>query len=156
MFKSIDEIDKFSYEDCVLTGMEWAEDGLLFEVEALIVRENNSQNSNFTESYAGPAVIKLVDGRITDVIKTGFKYYDADGQLLKTVPDEAESPLVWESLFKTFPGNYLPSLEAVDDGYIIEIEMSEEDGTQGNSYLLKIEASSVIVTWDKYLNRVGR
>jgi hypothetical protein len=156
MFKSIDEIDKFSYEDCVLTGMEWAEDGLLFEVEALIVRENNSQNSNFTESYAGPAVIKLVDGRITDVIKTGFKYYDADGQLLKTVPDEAESPLVWESLFKTFPGNYLPSLEAVDDGYIIEIEMSEEDGTQGNSYLLKLEASSVIVTWDKYLNRVGR
>ena len=156
MFKSIDEIDKFSYEDCVLTGMEWAEDGLLFEVEALIVRENNSQNSNFTESYAGPAVIKLVDGRITDVIKTGFKYYDADGQLLKTVPDEAESPLVWESLFKTFPGNYLPSLEAVDDGYIIEIEMSEEDGTQGNSYLLKLEASSAIVTWDKYLNRVGR
>jgi hypothetical protein len=156
MFKSIDEIDKFSYEDCVLTGMEWAEDGLLFEVEALIVRENNSQNSNFTESYAGPAVIKLVDGRITDVIKTGFKYYDADGQLLKIVPDEAESPLVWESLFKTFPGNYLPSLEAVDDGYIIEIEMSEEDGTQGNSYLLKAEASSVIVTWDKYLNRVGR
>ena len=156
MFKSIDEIDKFSYEDCVLTGMEWAEDGLLFEVEALIVRENNSQNSNFTESYAGPAVIKLVDGRITDVIKTGFKYYDADGQLLKTVPDEAESPLVWESLFKTFPGNYLPSLEAVDDGYIIEIEMSEEEGTKGNSYLLKLEASSVIVTWDKYLNRVGR
>ena len=144
MFKSIDEIDKFSYEDCVLTGMEWAEDGLLFEVEALIVRENNSQNSNFTESYAGPAVIKLADGRITDVIRTGFKYYDA------------ESPLVWESLFKTFPGNYLPSLEAVDGGYIIEIEMSEEDGTQGNSYLLKIEASSVIVTWDKYLNRVGR
>ena len=156
MFKSIDEIDKFSYEDCVLTGMEWAEDGLLFEVEALIVKENNSQNTNFTESYAGPAVIKLVDGRITEVTKTGFKYYDADGQLLKTVPDEDESPLVWESLFKTFPGNYLPSLEAADDGFIIEIEMSEEDGTQGNSYLLKIEASSVIITWEKYLNRVGR
>ena len=156
MFKSIDEIDKFSYEDCVLTGMEWAEDGLLFEVEALIVRENNSQNTNFTESYVGPSVIKLVDGRVTDVIKTGFKYYDADGQLLKTIPDEAESPLVWESLFKTFPGNYLPSLEAVDGGYLLEIEMSEEDGTQGNSYLLKIEASSAIVTWDKYLNRVGR
>ncbi len=156
MFKCIDEIDKFSYDYCVSTGMEWAEDGLLFEVEALIVRENNSQNSNFTESYAGPAVIKLVDGRITDVIKTGFKYYDADGHLLKTVPDEAESPLVWESLFKAFPGNYLPSLEASDGGFIIEIEMSEEDGTQGNSYLLKAEASSVIVTWDKYLNRVGR
>jgi len=156
MFKSIDETDKFSYEDCVLAGMEWAEDGILFEVEALIVRENNSQNSNFTESYAGPAVIKFVAGRITDVVRVGFKYYDADGQLLKTVPDENESPLVWESLFKKFPGNYLPALDKGDGVYTVEIEMSEEDGTQGNSYLLNIEASGVVITWDKYLNRVGR
>ena len=96
MFKSIDEIDKFSYEDCVLTGMEWAEDGLIFEVEALIVKENNSQNSNFTESYAGPATIKLVDGRITDVIKTGFKYYDAERIIMgKKMKEHLPFAMAW-------------------------------------------------------------
>ncbi|MBR5993231.1 MAG: hypothetical protein IK018_05460 [Lachnospiraceae bacterium] len=156
MFKSIDETDKFSYEDCVLTGIEKAEDGLIMDVEALIVRENNSQNTNFTESYAGPTAIKFVDGKITDIVKAGFKYYDADGRLIKEVPDEPVVKPQWESLIKTFDGNYLPALDKGDGRYTVEIEMSEDDGTQGNSYLLNIEASGVVITWDRYLNRVGR
>lgn len=156
MFKSIDETDKFSYEDCVLIGIEKAEDGLIMDVEALIVRENNSQNTNFTESYAGPTAVKFVDGKITDIVKVGFKYYDADGRLIKEVPDEPVVKPQWESLIKTFDGNYLPALDKGDGRYTVEIEMSEEDGTQGNSYLLTIEASGVVITWDKYLNRVGR
>lgn len=156
MFKSIDEIERFSYEDCVLTGMERAEDGLILDVEALIVKENNSQNTNFTESYAGPSVIKFVDGKVIKVIKVGFKYYNADGFLIKTVPDELIPESEWSSLFKTFSGNYLPYIGIGDNCYDIEIEMSEEDGTQGNSYLIIVDASSVIISWDKYLNRVGR
>ena len=156
MFKSIDETERFSYEDCVLTGMERAEDGLILDVEALIVKENNSQNTNFTESYAGPAKIKLVDSKITNLIKVGFKYYNADGLLIKTVPDERIDESGWNSLLESFPGNYLADIEAGNGYYVIVIEMSEEDGTQGNSYLIKADASSVIITWDKYLNRVGR
>ena len=102
MFKSIDETDRFSYEDCVLTGIDSAEDGLIFDVEALIVKENNSQNTNFTESYAGPAKIKFVDGNIIKLIKVGFKYYNADGLLIKSVPDEFLAESEWSALLKTF------------------------------------------------------
>ena len=156
MFKSIDETDRFSYEDCVLTDMEKAEDGLILDVVALIVKENNSQNTNFTESYAGPSKIKFVGGKILKLIKVGYKYYNADGLLIKSVPDELVEESEWASLFKSFPGNYLPYIGIGNDCYDIEIEMSEEDGTQGNSYIIVVDASSVIITWDKYLNRVGR
>lgn len=156
MFKSIDETDKFSYTDCVISDIEKAEDGLIFNLEALIVKENNSQNSNFTESFAGPSKIKFVDGKLKDIVKVGFKYYNADSVLIKEVPDEPVVKVEWESLLKTIPGNYLPGIEKKENTYICEVEMSEEDGTQGNSYLLSIEATSVIVTWDKYLNRVSR
>ena len=88
MFKSIDETDKFSYTDCVISDIEKAEDGYIFNVEALIVKENNSQNSNFTESFAGPSKIKFVDGKLKDIVKVGFKYYNADSVLIKEVPDE--------------------------------------------------------------------
>ncbi len=156
MFKSVDETEKFSYTDCVISDIEKAEDGLVFCVEALIVKENNSQNTNFTESFAGPAKIKFVDAKLTDITKVGFKYYNADSVLIKEVPDEPVNKLEWDSLLKAIPGNYLPSLEKEGNSYLLEAEMSEEDGTQGNSYLLKIEAKSVIVTWEKYLNRVSR
>lgn len=110
MFKSIDETDKFSYTDCVISDIEKAEDGLIFYVEALIVKENNSQNSNFTESFAGPSKIKFVDGKLKDIVKVGFKYYNADSVLIKEVPDEPVVKLEWESLLKTIPGNYLPGI----------------------------------------------
>jgi len=156
MFKSIDETDRFSYEDCVLTGMERAEDGLIFDVEALIVKENNSQNTNFTESYAGPTRIKFVGGKVIKLIKVGYKYYNADGLLIKSVPDELVPESEVSSLLETFPGNYLPYIGIGNACYDVEIEMTEEDGTQGNSYIIVLDASSVIITWDKYLNRVGR
>lgn len=156
MFKSINEYDKFSYDDCVLSNISNAEDGILLETEALIVKANNSQNSNFTESYAGPSVIKFENGKINRIRKAGFKYYNADNVLIKEVPDEEISKPLWGSLIKSFSGNYLPSIEKTDEGYLFEVEMSEEDGTQGNSYLIEVSCKDFIVTFEKYLNRVQK
>lgn len=156
MFKSIDEIDKFDFEDCVLSGFSKAEDGFLLSVEALIIRANNSQNTNFTDSYSGPTEIKLNNASIKEILKAGFRYYDADGKLIKEVPDEPVSKPEWGSLIKSFEGNYLPGISFEGDTYTVEVEMIDEDGTQGNTYLLKIEAEGVVVTWEKYLNRVQR
>ena len=83
MFKSIDETDKFSYTDCVISDIEKAEDGYIFNVEALIVKENNSQNSNFTESFAGPSKIKFVDGKLA----VDFHIIVAYGVSIRTVAE---------------------------------------------------------------------
>jgi len=157
MFKSVDELNQLCFDDCVISGIEKAEDGLVFEVEALIIKPNNSQNTNFTESYAGTTAIKISDAKITDLIKCGYKYYNADGKLIKEVPDEGVNGLEWDSLMKSFPGNYLPSFEKEGDMYSLEIEMADdEDGCQGYTYLLKIAGTTLTVTWEKYLNRVQR
>lgn len=156
MFKSIDELNNFSFDDCVVAGIEKAEDGIVFEASALIVKANNSQNTNFTESYAGPSSIKFVGGSMEGIVKAGFKYYNADGKLIKEVPDEEIQKPLWGSLIKSFPGNYLPAIELNDGIYTVEVEMSEEDGTQGNSYLLLIKADSVQITWEHYMNRVQK
>lgn len=156
MFKSINEIDRFDFEDCVLTGFSNAEDGLVLSVEALIVKATNSQNTNFTDSYAGSTEIKLNNASVKEILKSGFKYYDANGKLLKDVPDEPVLKPEWGSLIKSFEGNYLPGIYLEDNMYIVEVEMIDEDGTQGNTYLLKVEAEGVTVTWEKYMNRVQR
>ncbi len=156
MYKSVNEIDRFSFEDCVLTEISKAGDGLLLSVEALIVKANNSQNENFTESYAGPSLIRFEGGTITSIYKAGFKYYNADGKLIKEVKDEEILKPEWGSLLKSFEGNFLPALEKTDEGFLLEIEMSEEDGNLGNSYLLNVKSEKVFITWEHYMNRVQR
>jgi len=155
MFKSTNEIDRFSFEDCVFSKLEKAEDGLVFELEALIVLARNSQNANFTDSYAGTSYLKLSEGRIDAVLKAGYKYYDADGKLLKTVEDEPVAEGDREALYKLLRGSYLVACDKTDKGYFLEFEMAEEDGV-GASYLMDISCKDAIVTWERYMNRVQR
>ena len=157
MFKSVNELNQLCFDDCVIADFEKAEDGLIVNVEALIIKANNSQNTNYTESYAGSTVIKISEATVTDISKCGYRYYDADGKLIREVPDEPVNMLQWDSLIKSFSGNYLPSLEKEGQEYLLEIEMTdEEDGCQGYTYLMRVKGTDITVTWDKYLNRVQK
>ena len=51
-YKSMDEIEQFRFDDCQIDSFRTIGQDLILEVEALIVRANNSQNTNYTESYA--------------------------------------------------------------------------------------------------------
>src|SRR5699024_263598 len=87
-FESVNEIDKFSFDDCVVKKFEVQEGQLYLEMEALIVKAGNSQNTNYTESYAGPTTVRLKEGKILSGIKEGYKYYDANEVLLSEEPDQ--------------------------------------------------------------------
>ena len=68
-FESVNEIDKFSFDDCVVKKFEVQEGQLYLELEALIVKAGNSQNTNYTESYAGPTTVRLKEGKILSGIQ---------------------------------------------------------------------------------------
>jgi len=155
MFKSINELDKLSFDDCVIGEISQAEDGMVFEVEALIIKPNNSQNTNFTESYAGTSTIKFENARLLSLYKSGYRYYNADGKLLEEVPNEPVLENEWKGMLNSFSGNYLCDVSKEDDKYVLEVEMAdEEDGCQSFTYIIELESDNVIVTWEKYLNRV--
>ena len=156
MFKSIDELDKFSFDDAVCVEINKAQDGIVIDCEALIVKPNNSQNTNFTESYAGPSVIKFENGSIENIEKAGFKYYDANGKLIKDVPDEPVNKVSWGGLIKSFSGMYLSNVTKEGETYLAEIEFTDDDGAVADTYLVTVKATGFLVTWEKYLNRVQR
>lgn len=155
MFKSVNEINNLSFEDCVFCGLECSEDGFTLELEALIIKANNSQNSNFTDSYAGTSFLKFENGKIIRARKAGYRYYNADGKLMKEVPDEPVEDQEINALLKVLRGSYLVAVEAQENGFLLEIEMADEDGC-GNSYLFDVECSGTVVTWERYMNRVQR
>lgn len=161
-FQSINEIEKFSFEDCKITKFEVKENQIYMELEALIVKPDNSQNTNYTESYAATTKVKLTGGQILSGIKDGYKYYDANDVLIKEVPDK---PLT-EAQLETFPKNcegaflYALTKEKQEDNvnyYTMGIEFEdEEDNTVADSYQLKICFEKAVFSWETYLNRVQR
>lgn len=155
MFKSINETDKFRYDDCVINEMVIDDIGISLSVDALIVRGDNSQNSNYTDSYAGTTKIEMEGAQIIKVVKDGYKVYDANDVLLKEIPD-VQMDINAEKWNIKFAGQYLTGIRKAEDETVFEIEMNDEEGFGvGDSFSVYIKCGDICISWEKYMNRVS-
>ena len=162
MFCSINELDKFSYDDCVINSFKVLDNSITLELEALVVKANNSQNSNYTESYADVTVMRLVDAKIERIILAGYKVYDADDNLLEEIPDKEIEADGYDEIISKLSGAYLYrvlQMDKIGDKEIYDFEIEFESGEQmqdlrNDTYVLSIAMSKSEVSWDRYLNRV--
>lgn len=163
-YTSINEAENFSFEDCQISSARIGENHIEFEVEALIVKPNNSQNSNYTESYAGTTTIYMKGGKLLSGIKDGYKYYDANEVLQEETPDEELTLEQIRTMLKGSKGAYLYGIQLrkEEDGifyYTLGIEfVSEEayDTVPADSYQIEIACQKLMISWEFYMNRVQR
>lgn len=163
-FQSINEIENFSFEDCQISEFKVLENSVEIEVEALIVKPANSQNTNYTESYAGTTRILFEDGKLLSGKKDGYKYYDANEVLLSETPDEEMTIEQILEMLSRSKDEYLYGIQLrkEEDGvyyYTMGIEfVSEEafDTVPADSYQLEFSCEKLIISWSQYLNRVQR
>lgn len=156
-FKAEDELENFCFQDAKIQKIEQQEDCMTFILDAVIIKAKNSQNANFTDSYAGTLSMRLIDANIQKAVREGYKYYNANDELVEEVADTPLSEKEISTLLKMSEGYYLFDVVKVDDAqnetghflYLFGIDADEE-----TSYWLQIEFEKSIVEWDRYMNRV--
>lgn len=156
-FQSVNELEQFSFQDAQIKDFQVSEGVIFFELEAVIVKARNSQNANFTDSYAGTLSMRLLGGKIQKAVKEGYKYYDANDVLVKEIPDEALSEEEIAALVKASKDYYLFDVVKVEDDqnttghflYLFGLDADEE-----TSYWFQIEFDKSILEWERYMNRV--
>lgn len=158
-FVSINEIESFRYDDCYIIGRKDTESDMVLEVNALIVKGDNSQNANFTDSYADVAQIILKKGSIVKGIKDGIKRYDADGKLIEEIEDVILDNDNLSQLCNNLEGMYLQEIERVNDTdeYVIFTERASDEPYEtfsSDTYQIKVHCDGITIRWDRYLNRV--
>lgn len=158
-FKSINEVDKFRYDDCCIIRKKNTECDLVLEVEALIVGSNNSQNGNYTESYADVTQISFKNGSVIMGIRDGMKRYDANERLLEEIEDVVLSTDEIDLLCNNLGGMYLQGIEAGDENgeYVLFLEKASEeeyDTLPSDTFRITVSCDEVEISWDRYLNKV--
>lgn len=158
-FKSVNEVDNFRYDDCCIIKRKNLEKNIVLDVEALIVRSNNSQNSNFTESYADVTEICFENGTVIMGIKDGLKRYDANEKLIEEIPDKVLESDELNAVWGNLGGMYLQGIECIKDSndYVLFLEKANEDQYDtlpSDTYQIKIGCDNIIISWERYLNRV--
>lgn len=161
-YQAVNEIEKFTFEDCVVSNFLVSPAGITLTLEALMVDSDNSQNTNYTQSYADTTIARLLGGKIVKAVKDGYKYYDANDVLIKEIPDESLDESAINEIIKKSEGAYLYYMEKVDTDekmyvYNIGLEfVDESDNTIGDSYQITVSFEKAIFTWERYLNKVQR
>ncbi|MBQ8528045.1 MAG: hypothetical protein IJ429_06180 [Lachnospiraceae bacterium] len=156
-FQSVNELEQFSFQDAQIKQFTVSEGVIALELEAVIVKARNSQNANFTDSYAGTLSMRLLGGNIQKAVKEGYKYYDANDVLVEEIPDQPLSEDEISALIKGSKDYYLFDVVKVEDDqnktghflYLFGVDADEE-----TSYWFQIEFDKSILEWERYMNRV--
>ncbi len=153
-FVSKNELDKLGFEDCVCKEFKREGATISLSLEALIIKGNNSQNANYTDSYAAETDCKIEGVEILAVLKEGYTRYDANDNILEEVNDEPIAPENYQDLYKQLKDAYLVRFIKTNEDYLMEFELEADEGTMPDSYEFRLTADNITFRWEKYLNRV--
>lgn len=154
-FQSVNELEHFSFEDSEIQELQAAPEQLTFTLSGALVKAGNSQNGRYQDMYCGTLVLRLEHVKIARIVKEGFKYYDADGRLLREVPDEdvpeQKAPQVLDRCKK---GRIFTAVEdTVESGYAWEFGIDvprEEDEEEVDTFWLCLLFESATAMWERY------
>lgn len=159
-FVSTNEMQHFGFEDCQLLSWESIGQDIVIQADALIVEANNSQNTNFTRSYADTVTVKFENGKIIESCKEGFRYLDANDVLVSETEDEILEDAVLEQILRQCKTNtmyWFACVQTSTEEYCLSIEFPPAeayDTTPGDSFRIQLRCTKVTVRWERYLNRV--
>ena len=161
-FKSVDEIEKFSFRDSVIKTFRIEDGVVLLDLDALIVEPNNSQNKNFTRSFADTTLVRFLGGKLEYAVKDGYRLRDPEGKIREEKPDEIIAASDAAPLPKTCEGTYLYAIEnqAKTDGrktVSLNVEFPQEnpyDTLVTDSYRFYVSYDKAVFEWERFLNKV--
>ena len=92
-------------------------------------------------------------------IKDGLKKYDANEKLIEEIEDVVLDDITLSEVCNNLGGMYLQGIERIGDAndYVLFIEKANEDQYDtlpSDTYQIKVHCDDVIMSWDRYLNRV--
>lgn len=151
------ELETFGFKDAYITKVDIKENQITFTLEGVIVKGENKNNTQYTDSYAKDLSITLYQSKIERAYKEGFKYYNANDELIKEVPNEDLSVEDFEKLLKSLEEPYLYAVSKVsgEGPFVYEFGIEERlEMEAGNTYWFQASFEKSITTFEGFLNRV--
>lgn len=167
-FKCTDEIDTISLQEAVIKDIRivggdeavvndkenstanasWLE----IQVSGAIVKDGNSVNDYYTDKYTDLMEIRFKNPVIEAILLEGHKYYDANDNLVETVPDKPIPCKDYDKTLELFKDKEVfygkrPDTEKNCYQMIVDVE--------DDSYVVSFFYDKVTAEWNHFLNKAG-
>ncbi len=151
-YKTVNEFHNFSFAETHISDIQITSGFFHMELDDVKIAPSNSCNRDIRQMRCNSLIFKLTDGHVVSLIADGYKVYDADGKLMREVPD-----------IPVLEGEYLEVCKNFVDGSVYDIAREEKDNGEINyifsiddvedaSYTLVVAATGDTEEWDRFLN----
>lgn len=153
-FETKNSLRLFRFDEVTLKEISFSDNNCTLVLEALIVKANHPQNEECVERFADISNLRFLQGKLVNIVKEGYKYYDANGNLKEEKPDESISKVAYDGILRQCKDVVLFDIVAIKEQegdclYQIGIDLNEEE-----TYWLDIACEGTVMEWEKFLNRV--
>ena len=154
-FQCVNELNQLSFDDSGILSLKADEENIEFTFQGATVKAKNSQNERYQDMYCGEIILQLKNAKIARLVKEGMKYYDADGNLQREVPDEdVPVPAQAAVLQRLANGTVFTVVhDDVKEGYGVEFGIDvpkEEDEEEIDTFWLCVTFEKSVAGWDRY------
>ena len=154
-FQTVGELRQFLFDDSKIMEFKISEGQAEFKLDGAVVRAKNSQNSRYQDMCCGEIILQLEDVRIGRLMKEGMKYYDADGNMIREIPDEDVPAPAQQAVLKRLSGGKIFTIveDDVDSGYAYEFGIDvpqEQDEEEVDTFWLCLFFEHATAMWDRY------
>ncbi|WP_022748988.1 hypothetical protein [Lachnobacterium bovis] len=145
-FTTENELQNFDFKDAYISDIRFSLDNFMLYLDNVKILPSNSTNRDIRTMRTNNLILTLEKATITSFINEGYKVYNADGKLLKTVNDSLIPEENYKQAVNELISCTINNIEQTDDKYTISID------TEDHTYLLTLTSQRNLEDWNKYFN----
>lgn len=158
-FCAKDELGEFSFDDSGIEDFRIQDSCIEFTLNGAVVKARNSQNARFEDMYCGTIVLRLEDAQIVRLVKEGYRYYDAAGELKEEVPNEDVPAPAQAGVLQRIKRGIVFTIheDEVEEGYAYEFGIDvpkPDDEEETDTFWLCIVFRHSVAAWDRFCSPV--
>lgn len=147
-YKITDEFEHFDFTDAYISEVQITGGFFHLILANVTILPENSCNRDIREMRTNELVLKLEESSDFQVIREGYKVYNADGKLMDDCGDDViETDQIRETI-KSFADGTIFQASKKDNRYVFAIDAADE-----RSYELQVSAAHDVEEWDRFLNK---
>lgn len=150
-YSTINEFNHFDYNEAVIGDVERMDGFIHLWLDNVFIHPECSVNRDIRRMRCNNMCFKLQDMKILSFVEEGYRYYDANGKLMREDPDH-----------EIDPADYAGRFEAFSEGYVVDFKKDQlgdrflytlvADSNDEHTYCVKMSAIRDFQEWDRFLS----
>lgn len=145
-YRTENETAHFDFADAVISEIRQGLSTLHLILDNVKILPENSTNRDIRTMRANGLDLAITSAKITAFVEEGYTVFDADGKLLRKVPDRLIPKEEWQQAFSDLQAATLDGLSRDGSTYCVAIR------TEDHTARLEIMGDGDTEEWDRYLN----